>query len=73
MKKAIRVILLLSVIITSLTVLCVSAAEGPVSPGPAPLSGDGIEDGNQDIQPDTPGKGPAPNAGSGLSEGSGFP
>ena len=43
-----------------------------VSPGPAPDSGDGIPDGNQYIQPDSPGMGPAPNSGDGTPDGSGF-
>ena len=46
--------------------------EGPVSPGPATDSGDGVPDGNQYIQPETPGMGPAPNSGDGISDGSGF-
>ncbi len=47
-------------------------AEEAISPGPKPGSGDGVPDGNQFIQPDTPGTGPAPNSGDGDPDGSGF-
>jgi hypothetical protein len=38
--------------------------------GPAPLSGDGVPDGNQFIRPDAPGDGPAPDSGDGVPDGS---
>ena len=70
MKKQIGVIVLLLVCVS---MFCgIAEAQVATSPGPAPDSGDGIPDGNQFIQPDTPGPGPAPNAGDGISDGSGF-
>jgi hypothetical protein len=73
MKKLIGVFTVIAVLTLALHCITVSAeAEDAVSPGPKPGSGDSIPDGNQDIQPETPGKGPAPNAGSGLQDGSGF-
>ena len=73
LKKARLVILLSTILVVSLTSVCVlGMAEGATSPGPAPDSGDGVPDGNQYIQPDSPGSGPAPNCGDGVSDGSGF-
>ena len=50
----------------------IGGAATALSPGPAPLSGDGFPDGNQFIRPDKPGMGPAPNSGDGDPDGSGF-
>ena len=68
MKKIVGIAILL-LIFGSILCGTVAAAEGPVSPGPAPESGDGEPEGNQFIQPDTPGVGPAPGAGDGDSDG----
>jgi hypothetical protein len=70
MKKRIGVVIML-LVLTSLFVGIVAAKE-VLSPGPAPSSGDGVSDGNQFIQPDTPGKGPAPSSGDGVPDGPGF-
>ena len=70
MKKLLSVVLIVAVL--TMTVLCVSAvgaAEEPVSAGPPDNAGDGVPDGNQYIQPDTPGMGPAPSSGDGSSDG----
>jgi len=71
MKKTVCMAILLLV---SVSMICgiVAAAEEPISPGPAPESGDGEPSGNQFIQPDNPGTGPAPKSGDGISDGSGF-
>ena len=69
MKKIVSVALM-CLIITSMVCVAAYANNGP---GPAPLSGDGVQDGNQYIQPDNPDSpGPAPNSGDGTSDGSGF-
>ncbi len=74
MKKIYSVLLLATIFI--MVTFCVNAAsaanEDPISPGPAPDSGDGIPSGNQYIRPETPGVGPAPNSGDGDPDGSGF-
>ena len=67
MKKRISVIAIVAML--TLTMLCVgavSAAEEPVSPGPAG-DGDSIPDGSQW------GPGPAPSAGDGEQEGPEWP
>ena len=70
MKKQIGPAILLLVLAS---IFCgIVSAEEAISPGPKPGSGDGYPDGNQFIQPDTPGDGPAPNSGDGESDGSGF-
>lgn len=73
MKKIVSIAILLLV---CSSILCgtVAAAEGPISPGPGPEEsyGDGISDGNPEIQPETTGVGPAPNSGDGDPDGSGF-
>jgi hypothetical protein len=71
MKKIVGIAILLLV---CASILCgtVAAAEGPVSAGPAPLSGDGDPGINQDDKPDIPGIGPAPYSGDGIPDGSGF-
>jgi len=68
LKKIVSVALM-CLIITSMVCVVVYA---DISPGPAPLSGDGIPSFNQYIQPETPGVGPAPNSGNGIPDGSGF-
>jgi hypothetical protein len=66
-------LLIVGILVTSaLAHSSVITESGVISPGPAPNSGDGIPDGNQFIQPDSPGLGPAPNCGDGISDGSGF-
>jgi hypothetical protein len=72
LKKTRLAIILSTILILSMASAYAFAQENPVSPGPAPLSGDGIPDGNQFIQPEAPGMGPAPNSGDGVSDGSGF-
>lgn len=73
LKKARLAILLSTILVVSLTcAYAFCAVNTPVSPGPAPASGDSIPDGNQFIQPEAPGIGPAPNCGDGVSDGSGF-
>ena len=73
MKKTRLAILLSTILIISLTsTIVLGISETPVSPGPAPDSGDGIPSGNQYIRPDSPGMGPAPNSGDGIPDGSGF-
>ena len=72
LKKTRLAIFLSSILIISLTCAYAFGLETPVSPGPAPDSGDGVPDGNQYIQPDVPGPGPAPNSGDGIPDGSGF-
>jgi hypothetical protein len=75
MKKTACMAILLLV---SASMICgiVAADEEPLSPGPAPNSGDGIPDGSgfDELRQneDSPGIGPAPNAGDGISDGSGF-
>jgi hypothetical protein len=70
MKKFVGVAILL-LVVTSM--FCgIVAAEEAISPGPKPGAGDGFPEGNQFIQPDTPGTGPAPNSGDGDPDGSGF-
>jgi hypothetical protein len=76
MKKTACMAILLLV---SVSMICgiVAAAEEPISPGPAPNSGDCIPDGSGFDEPnwqneDRSGIGPAPNAGDGISDGSGF-
>ena len=67
MKKLISVIVIVAML--TLTMLCVgavSAAEGPVSPGPEG-EGDGVPEGSQW------GPGPAPSAGDGEQEGPEWP
>ena len=74
LKKTRYVIYLSIILIVSLTSAHVFGLnEAPVSPRPAPDSGDGTPSGNQYIQPETSGMGPAPNSGDGVSDGSGFP
>ena len=74
LKKTRYVVYLSIILILSLTSAHVFGLnEAPVSPGPAPDSGDGTPSGNQYIQPETSGMGPAPNSGDGVSDGSGFP
>jgi hypothetical protein len=68
MKKIVGIAMLLLVFASVFS--GVAAADN--SYGPAPLSGDGVQDGNQFIRPDNPGQGPAPNSGDGVSDGSGF-
>ena len=68
MKKIIGVVILLLVFASVFS----GVAAANYSPGPAPLSGDGVPDGNQFIRPDNPGAGPAPNSGDGDPDGSGF-
>ncbi|WNZ28497.1 MAG: hypothetical protein IAX21_07475 [Candidatus Bathyarchaeota archaeon] len=58
------------VLIVASMIIGIVAAENSVAPPEG--AGDGIPDGNQFIQPDTPGKGPAPNCGDEISDGSGF-
>ena len=68
MKKIVGIAMLL-LVFASVFSGVVAAEDGY---GPAPLSGDGVPDGNQFIRPDNPGDGPAPNSGDGESDGSGF-
>ena len=78
MKKTTITILLSTILLVSLMctyALC--ANTDPVSPGPAPNSGDGVSDGSGfegDVCPneDAPSPGPAPNSGDGIPDGSGF-
>ena len=66
MKKLLSVIVIVAML--TLSMLCVgavSAAQEPVSPGPAG-DGDGIPDGPQY------GPGPAPNSGDGIPDGPGW-
>ena len=66
-------IFLSTILIVSLTsTIVLGLNEAPVSPGPAPDSGDGIPSTNQYIRPDLSGTGPAPNSGDGVPDGSGF-
>ena len=71
MKKIVCMAILL-LVCASIFCGTVAAAEEPLSPGPAPDSGDGVPSGNQYIRPDNPGDGPAPNSGDGDPDGSGF-
>ena len=68
MKKIVS-IAILTLVVAGMIFGTVAATN---SVGPAPDSGDGIPDGNQFIQPDSPGDGPAPNCGDGIPDGSGF-
>ena len=68
MKKIVSIAILL-LVFASIFYGTVAATN---SVGPAPDSGDGTPDGNQFIQPDSPGDGPAPNCGDGIPDGSGF-
>ena len=77
LKKARLAILLSTILIISLT--CIHALgknTDPVSPGPAPNSGDGIPDGSGfasfDGQGPGYGPGPAPNSGDGVPDGPGW-
>ena len=81
MKKIIVLILIAAFLMISLN--CMAIAKN--SPGPAPNSGDGVDDGSGfkwddngfPIEPDFPfgsgdAPGPAPNSGDGVDDGSGF-
>lgn len=68
MKKIVTTAIL--VLIVASMAVGIVAAENSVAP--PDTAGDGVPDGNQFIQPDTPGMGPAPNCGDGVSDGSGF-
>jgi hypothetical protein len=70
MKKLILA-LLIGIFTIGFVGLAISAPD-PVSPGPAPNSGDGTPDGPGDGFPEVPGLGGAPNSGDGISDGSGF-
>lgn len=74
MKKLISIFAIVAML--TIAVLCVNAVcsetEEPISPGPAPDSGDGVPSGNQYIRPDLSGMGPAPSSGDGIPDGSGF-
>jgi hypothetical protein len=73
MKKKYAILLLAILAMATLWVSAASAiSEDSTSPGPKEGSGDGKPEGNQFIQPDTPGFGPAPQAGDGISDGSGL-
>jgi hypothetical protein len=77
-KKTKVALVLLTILLVSVTCIRVLGENTvPVSPGPAPNSGDGVADGsgfdknywpnNEDIA-----KGPAPNSGDCIPDGSGF-